>query len=421
MYNKLRSFLTAVAVFGALFGLVAPPAPPAWSQAYPTQTPTYIPAAVLPPQLIPTGQGSSFVFQTNGVAAMYMRIFGAPSGLSAYVQGTENRSNAGQATSVSATVTISNASPAVITWANHQLSINQPVVFTTTGGLPTGLTAGTPYYVIAAGLTSGALEVAATPGGAAINTSSAGTGTQTGTAQTPYWANLGAQQVGGPSGATVNVGQITAAGVYRISTQGLAQVRLNVASLTSGVAYVDFSAGLGEFSIDTAPRQRVSFSASATIGTGATSHFLVIAGSATKTVRVTRVSCFAQATGAIYTKVTANVNSAADTGDAGTALTAVPHDSLDPAATAVALFHTTSPTPGTAVGAVRTGILNVTLLTESATDFPTVNPPLTWEFGTRPFEQEVVLRGVAQTFSLDTSAAFGSGGNAYCDLAWTEE
>jgi hypothetical protein len=77
-----------------------------------------------------------------------------------------------------APVTISNASPAVISWTGHGLIAGNIVTFGTTGSLPTGLTALTPYYVIAAGLTTNTFEVSATPGGSAINTSSAGSGTQ---------------------------------------------------------------------------------------------------------------------------------------------------------------------------------------------------------------------------------------------------
>lgn len=77
------------------------------------------------------------------------------------------------------TVTITNASPAVVTWTGHGFVAGQPVVFSTTGALPTGLTAGTVYYVISAGLTTDAFQVSATPGGAAIDTSTAGSGTHT--------------------------------------------------------------------------------------------------------------------------------------------------------------------------------------------------------------------------------------------------
>jgi len=79
---------------------------------------------------------------------------------------------------VLAATSISNASPAVVTAsAAHGLSAGDEVRFTTTGTLPTGLTVGTHYYVIAAGLTSTQFEVSATRGGSAINTSGAGSGT----------------------------------------------------------------------------------------------------------------------------------------------------------------------------------------------------------------------------------------------------
>lgn len=74
------------------------------------------------------------------------------------------------------TVTITIADPGVITWTAHGLLAGQPVVFSTTGALPTGLTAGTVYYVVAAGLTDNAFSVAATAGGTPIET----TGTQSG-------------------------------------------------------------------------------------------------------------------------------------------------------------------------------------------------------------------------------------------------
>lgn len=82
----------------------------------------------------------------------------------------------------SATVTITNASPGVITWTAHALAANTPVVFSTTGALPTGLTAGTTYYVKTV-LDANTFTVSATPGGTVINTSSAGSGVHTATTQ----------------------------------------------------------------------------------------------------------------------------------------------------------------------------------------------------------------------------------------------
>ncbi|CAB5212898.1 hypothetical protein UFOVP191_60 [uncultured Caudovirales phage] len=88
-----------------------------------------------------------------------------------------------------ATVTISNASPCVISDTAAVANTGSPAAgitvgsvinFTTTGALPTGLSTGTNYYVISTGFTAGAsYQISATPGGTAINTSSAGSGTHT--------------------------------------------------------------------------------------------------------------------------------------------------------------------------------------------------------------------------------------------------
>lgn len=84
----------------------------------------------------------------------------------------------------SSTVTISNSSPALVAWFGNDglpLTVGDQVVFSTTGTLPAPLIAGTAYYIIAAGLvqSSGLFEISDTQGGAAINTSSAGSGVHT--------------------------------------------------------------------------------------------------------------------------------------------------------------------------------------------------------------------------------------------------
>lgn len=73
-----------------------------------------------------------------------------------------------------AVVTISIATPGVVTWVNHGLAASTPIIFSTTGTLPTGITAGTTYYVIADTVNS--FKLSATIGGSTIATS----GTQSG-------------------------------------------------------------------------------------------------------------------------------------------------------------------------------------------------------------------------------------------------
>jgi hypothetical protein len=77
------------------------------------------------------------------------------------------------------TITISIASPAVITWPGQTISVNTPVVFSTSGTLPTGLVAGTTYYVRST-VSPGNFTVSATLGGSPVNTTGTQTGVQSG-------------------------------------------------------------------------------------------------------------------------------------------------------------------------------------------------------------------------------------------------
>lgn len=92
-------------------------------------------------------------------------------------------------TATTATVTMTNANPGVVTWTAHGFSTTavQPVVFTTTGALPTNITAATVYYTIPTTVTTNTFQVATTVtnalAGTAIDTTAgAQSGTQTGTA-----------------------------------------------------------------------------------------------------------------------------------------------------------------------------------------------------------------------------------------------
>lgn len=93
-------------------------------------------------------------------------------------------STADLGTKANAAVAVTIASPGVVTYANHGMRPDDTFVLSTTGALPTGLTAGTTYYVSRTGFVAGGFQISATAGGASINT----TGTQSGVhaaAQTP--------------------------------------------------------------------------------------------------------------------------------------------------------------------------------------------------------------------------------------------
>ena len=67
-------------------------------------------------------------------------------------------------------VAISVASPGVVTLVAHGFAANMGVVFGGAGTLPTGIVAGTTYYVSATGIAANTFQISATIGGASINT-----------------------------------------------------------------------------------------------------------------------------------------------------------------------------------------------------------------------------------------------------------
>lgn len=86
--------------------------------------------------------------------------------------------------------TISIASPAVITLNSHGLVAGDTIKFSTTGALPTGITAGTTYYVISAGLSANTFEISTSSGGSAIVTTGSQSGTHTLINLTPIAAGI---------------------------------------------------------------------------------------------------------------------------------------------------------------------------------------------------------------------------------------
>lgn len=84
-------------------------------------------------------------------------------------------------------VTISIASPGIVTWPAHGLAEDTPIVFETTGALPTGIVAGTVYFVTLVGATADTFKLTTAPVSAAVNTS----GTQSGVHTAIVGANLG--------------------------------------------------------------------------------------------------------------------------------------------------------------------------------------------------------------------------------------
>lgn len=83
----------------------------------------------------------------------------------------------GKAAIDAANCTITIAAPGIVTLASHGFDQGDPVIFATSDTLPTGITAGTTYYVNK--LTDSTFAISAKVGGASITTSVAQAGTHT--------------------------------------------------------------------------------------------------------------------------------------------------------------------------------------------------------------------------------------------------
>lgn len=201
--------------------------------------------------------------------------------------------------------------------------------------------------------------------------------------------------------------------------QAAAGLLANVPSLFNGTTYDRSRSAAGTVGIPAINTEgtKTTYSAAATVvPAAAATDIFTITGSATKTIRVTRIQISGQATTASPSIISLAKRSAAATGGTSTAPTVVPHDSGSAAGTATLLNYTVNPTPGALVGNIRSQEM---VLVTAAT--PAVsNVPIVWDFTTRN-SQGVVLRGIAQVLAINFGTATITGAVLGVDIEWTEE
>lgn len=131
-----------------------------------------------------------------------------------------------------ASCTMTIATPGVVTRNAHGFVANQPIVFRTGGALPTGVTAGTTYFVRATNLTANTFEFSTTAGGAAVNTS----GTQSGTHYVEATGAMPTFSTAGllTQGTTYFVGTVVDANTITLSTTLSNANPLGTATLATG-------------------------------------------------------------------------------------------------------------------------------------------------------------------------------------------
>ena len=150
------------------------------SVLYSTTARTNVPIRYIGKIKIQTGAVAGEWDNEDTVVTLYKDKGDGSQGLSIASAATTNIWNGGDSnhiTATTATVTMTIASPCVVTHTAHGKADGDPIHFTTTGALPTGLSVDTLYFVKTP-LTN-TYNVAATSGGTAINTTGSQSGTHT--------------------------------------------------------------------------------------------------------------------------------------------------------------------------------------------------------------------------------------------------
>ena len=162
--------------------------------------------------------------------------------------------------------------------------------------------------------------------------------------------------------------------------------------------------------------QKLTYSASITglAAASAATDIFTIAGSGTKSIRITRITISGVATAATVADVQLIIRSAADTSGTHTTPTSVANDQGNAtAATATLLAYTANPSLGATVGQIRSVKVNLGTVTGSSTPQP-------WTFNT-PGAQEINLHGTTQVLAINLNGATITGGSFDIDIEWTEE
>lgn len=145
--------------------------------------------------------------------------------------------------------------------------------------------------------------------------------------------------------------------------------------------------------------------------------FFTITGSATKTIIVKRVRVSGSSSTTTQSNIGLLLRSTANANGTSTLLTAVPHDSTNPAATATVRSYTANPTLGTLVGAIRW--VDYTSLAKNSNNVTDIRE---FQFGAEE-DQGIVLRGTNEVLALNfngQTVTFGASDGYDLSVEWRE-
>jgi hypothetical protein len=211
----------------------------------------------------------------------------------------------------------------------------------------------------------------------------------------------------------------TGTGTFLIPAYGFNKVRARMTSYTSGTATVSLDKGLGGVPVQHVSTEGLKASygcatqslATVTSGTDVAR----LSGSATTTVRVTRITVSGTIdTAAQYVNVGIFKRTAAASGGTASQPSIGLYDSTNAAVTAVVDLYTGNPTTGAGI------LVKAQRVWCALSGTAAASPGLAvFEFGTRN-SQSLVLRGVAQGAAVNLGTT-GNAGVFDIDFEWTEE
>jgi hypothetical protein len=151
-------------------------------------------------------------------------------------------------------------------------------------------------------------------------------------------------------------------------------------------------------------RETYSAAISGLVPAAAATDLFCVQGSATKTIVLKKARLSGTSTGTTVTTILLVKRSTANTGGTATNPTVVPHDSANPAPTAVIAAYTANPTTGTLVGNIRS--FTYTMISPTANIVADIRE---LDFGIEE-DQGIVLRGTTEEVCFNLAGASISSG-----------
>lgn len=184
----------------------------------------------------------------------------------------------------------------------------------------------------------------------------------------------------------------------------------------AAVQLIAGTATVGSVVLNNGTKATYTYAISATAPYGSATDWIVLRGTASKTVKIVRVEISGAATAASGGTVLLKKHTIANTGGTSTNPTPMQHDSNDAASSATVLLYSVAPTIDASAVIWKTVRLDLAIL------------PGTQAYATDRFlydyaaqiHEPLTLRGVAQEFAIN-SPTIPSGGVYDVAITWTEE